>query len=327
MKNAKSGDNRTRLLLLGFLIVVCIALIFVAFEFLDLGRKIELLSYTRISTADDLMSIKDDPDGKYILANDIDMTDRIWNPFSFNGILEGNGHAVNNLMITTAGSTEKTTYDGNMKDYETVFAGVFDVMEDAVVHDVSFNNISVDVSSDSPCFVGIVAGYMENSTISECTVSGTVSLYAHDRMFGIGGVIGYGSGTISDVETDVTLICVDTDKENKDEQFLGGICAAGYPDIVRCNVTLDAYDSDHGYVHNGGLIGLYQIYPEGTVYEGEMNGNHVSGTITFFEDNEDRRAYCEPFVGELMDSIPGYWDNTDDFVSNEVFEYDVDLLP
>ncbi len=108
---------------------------------------------------------------------------------------------------------------------------------------------------------------------------------------------------------------------------MGGVCAAGYPDIVCCNIKIDGYDSDHGYVHNGGLVGMFQFYPKGTEHDAEIGGNHVSGKITFFEDNEDRRAYCDAYIGERMERIEYWWSNSDDFTSNEVFEYDVDLLP
>lgn len=303
------------------------AVVFVGFAYCDLGHQIELLSYKHISTPADLRAIKDDPYGKYVLAADIDMSGETWEPCAFCGVLEGNGHTINNLKVTSAGETERATFDGNMKEYQTVFAGMFDVMEGAQVKDVTFNNACVEVTCDKPCFAGIIAGYMGDSEISGCTVNGTVTLYAHDRMFGVGGVVGFGYGNVTGVTADVTLVCVDTDKETKDEQFMGGICAAGYPNIMNCKVTIDGYDSDHGYVHNGGLLGMYQFFPEGVNRAGSMSGNQVSGMITFFEDNEDRRAYCDPYIGEQMYEIPDFADNTEDFVSNEVFEYDVDLLP
>ena len=325
--NKNGGNNRTRFLLVILLIVVLGVLVLAAFSNPGVRHKIELMSYTRIATPDDLNAIKNNPDGKYILANDIDMSGQEWVPFSFNGVLEGDGHSISNLKITETGDSKRNTYDGNMKEYQTEFAGLFDVMEGAKISDVAFDNVDIYITSDMPCFAGIVAGYMEDSEITGCSVNGTVTLYAHDRMFGVGGVIGYGAGNVTDVTADVTLVCVDTDKETKDEQFMGGICAAGYPNILNCKVIIDGYDSDHGYVHNGGLLGMYQFFPEGVNRAGYMSGNEVVGMITFFEDNEDRRAYCDPYIGEQMYEIPDFTDNTEDFISNEVFEYDVDLLP
>ena len=321
-KNSKSG-----ILIAALILVVLGAALYFAFSEFDLGHKLELMTYKRISTSEDLISIKDAPQGKYILAKDINLEGVEWVPFSFNGILEGNGHKISNLKITSTGSSERTTYDGNMKEYNTSFAGLFDVMEDAKVRNLTLSGVDIDVSSDVPCFIGSVAGYMGNSKILNCSVTGTLKLLAHDRMFGVGGVIGYGYGRIENIDAGITLICIDTDRDTKDEQFMGGVCAAGYPDMVGCKIDIDGYDSDHGYVHNGGLVGLFQFYPKGTEHDAEIGGNHVTGKITFFEDNDDRRAYCDAYIGERMERIEYWWSNSDDFTSNEVFEYDVDLLP
>ena len=60
---------------------------------------------------------------------------------------------------------------------------------------------------------------MGDSTVTGCTVKGEVYLRAHDRMFGVGGVIGYGFGKLENVQAEVTLVCIDTDRTTKDEQF------------------------------------------------------------------------------------------------------------
>ncbi|MBP5222276.1 MAG: hypothetical protein J6Z35_03845, partial [Lachnospiraceae bacterium] len=71
---------------------------------------------------------------------------------------------------------------------------------------------------------------------------------------------------ISDTSADVTLVCIDTDAANRDDQFMGGVCAAGYPDIKGCNIRIAGFDSDPGSVHDGGLVGMYMFYPKGTKY-------------------------------------------------------------
>lgn len=321
------GKSKIGLLLAVLVVVILGAGLYFAFAEFDLGHKLELMTYKKISTPEELVSMKNDPKGKYILKNDIDLNGIDWVPFTFNGIFEGNGYEINNLKVSRTGSAKRSTFDGNMKEYDTEFSGLFDVLEDAEVRNLTLNNVDIDINTDSPCFIGAVAGYMGNSKILNCCITGRLQLKAHDRMFGVGGVIGYGYGRIDTVNTDTTLICIDTDRDTKDEQFMGGICAAGYPDIVCCKVNIDGYDSDHGYVHNGGLVGLFQFYPEGTTHDAEIGGNHVSGKITFFEDNEDRRAYCDAYIGERMEKITAWWNNSDDFTSNEVFEYDVDLFP
>lgn len=280
-----------------------------------------------VQTHEELMSMAENPTGSYLLMNDIDLSGVDWVPFSFSGNLDGNGYTILNLSVNQTGAAVADTYDGNMKVYETHFAGLFDVFRDGKISNLSILGMNATVNSDVPCFVGGFAGYMENATISGCSISATLELQAHDRMFGVGGIIGYGNGLIENTNADVTLICIDTDAATKDEQFMGGVCATGYPDVNGCVIHIAGFDSDHGYVHNGGLIGMYMFSPAGITYYGTITNNTVTGKITFFEDNKNRRAYCKDIVGEVVN-----WDyknggNKSDFIRDERFEYDVDLRP
>ena len=123
------------------------------------------------------------------------------------------------------------------------------------------------------------------------------------------------------------MICIDTNKEERDEQYLGGAVAAGYMDIDHCKIIIDGYVSDHGYVHNGGLMGMYIFYPKNLEYYGSITYNRVEGKITFFEDNTKRRAYCKPIIGEILIYEFEYGGNSEKFTSDERFVYDTDLLP
>ena len=303
--------------------VVIVFMLLIAGVFI--GCSLSKIGYKKISSAEDLLAISSNVDGKYILTEDIDMSGYEWTPLVFGGVLDGNGHKITNLSVSSTGESMRTTIDGNRKEYETEFSGMFDVLS-GEVRNLELSDLVVEVQSDQPCFAGGLAGYLENGTVNNCKISGTVTLNAHDRMFGVGGICGAGYGTIKDSCIDVVLICIDTDSDTKDEQFMGGVCAVGYPDIINCNVIIDGYDSEHGYAHNGGLMGMY-IYEKDVVLDGQITGNTVTGQITFFEDNDDRRAYCNWYIGEVMSVILGKSTNEEYFVSNEVFEYDIVLLP
>ncbi len=283
--------------------------------------------FIEIGAYEQLLQIAADPGGSYRLVDDIDMAGRAWEPVEFSGVLDGGGHALLNLEVNGVGAGLEDTYDGNYKVYNTRFAGLFSTLKGAEVSDLSLVNVKVRVESDEPCFIGSVAGYSQDSVIRSCRVQGRLELTAHDRMFGVGGIVGYGSGLIQDTQADMTLICTDTDAENRDEQFMGGAYAAGYLNLKGCRVTVDGYDSDHGYVHNGGLIGMYIFYPRGLEYEGRITDNTVAGKITFFEDNTDRRAYCKGFIGEVMNWNFVNSGNREDFLRDEVYDYTVDLRP
>lgn len=283
--------------------------------------------YTEISTYEELLSIRDNPSGAYRLTESIDMAGKAWVPVDFSGELDGGGHALLNLEVTAVGPSTAVTYDGNYKTYDTSFAGLFGTLTGASVHDLALWNARVTVEAGAPCFIGAIAGYTEDSVITNCTVQGVLELTAHDRMFGVGGFVGYGSGTLEGCQGDFTLICTDTDAQTRDEQFMGGAYAAGHLDVKNCSVAIDGYDSDHGYVHNGGLVGMYIFYPAGLDFKGEITDNTVTGQITFFEDNTDRRAYCKGFIGEIMNWNFTNRGNTDSFTRNEVFDYTVNLRP
>lgn len=284
---------------------------------------------TEIYTPEDLLAIADNPSGSYVLMADIDMTGVSWPCPAFSGELDGNGYAILNLTVTQPADTTKTAYDGNYKPYESQFAGLFSYLENAEIKNLSLINMRALVTTDSPCFLGGIAGFCWNSTISGCTVQATLELRAHDGMFGVAGLVGYGSGTVEACDLDVTLICTDTDKDTKDEQFMGGILANGFMDIKKCNVKLDGYSSEYGYAHNGGLVGMYYQKPfdPKAEHHGRVVYNSIDGKITFFECNSDRRAYCKAVIGEPVADRYGEDYNKQNFQRDERREYDVELRP
>lgn len=281
----------------------------------------------QIYTVDDLLAIADNPKGSYILMSDLDMTGVEWSCPDFSGSFDGNGHAILNLSVDRTGENTAVSYDGNQKTYDTYFAGFFGRLQNAEVKNLNLVNYRALVSADTPCFLGSIAGYIMDSSITECSVSGTMELRAHKKMFGVGGIVGYGRGTIDSCKADVTLICTDTDPDTKDEEFLGGVYATGFIHVLNTQVVLDGYCSDYGYVHNGGITGMYMQDPLGRNRFGKITGNSVTGKITFFECNTDRRAYCKAIVGETLANWYDISDNTDDFVRDERKEYDKELRP
>ena len=78
-----------------------------------------------VYTAQDLLQIRDDPYGTYILCSDIDMSGVDWQPHAFYGTLDGGGHTIVNLSVSRLSEDTMLTFDGNMKRYtETRFAAL-----------------------------------------------------------------------------------------------------------------------------------------------------------------------------------------------------------
>jgi len=112
------------------------------------------------------------------------------------------------------------------------------------------------------------------------------------------------------------------------EEYLGGVLANGYADVENCTVVLTAYTSVRGYVHNGGIVGLSDVMPSNRHYFGFVRGCSVDAVISFFEDVEDRRAYCSAYVGEIQNSNLSVSGNeTVRFESHESTDFSRMLLP
>lgn len=280
-----------------------------------------------IYTAEQLQAMAEDPSGSYILMADLDMSGIAWKSIDFCGIFDGNGHAILNLTLSHPGDETAKTYDGNVKTYDTSFVGLFGTLRNAQVKNLRLVNVRSRMDVEAPCFLGGIAGYSDQSVISDCAVEGFLELRAFDRMFGVGGIVGYGSGTVQRCKADVTLICTDTDPNTLDEQFMGGVFATGFMNVLDCEIIIDGYCSEYGYAHNGGITGMYMQYPIGGGKEGKLTGNSITGKITFFECNSDRRAYCRAEAGEVLASWYTIESNTCDFLRDERWEYDVELRP
>ena len=280
-----------------------------------------------IYTVEDMLAIADDPSGSYILMADIDMNGVAWPAITFTGTFNGNHHIILNLNNAQISTETRVTYDGNRKTYDTHFAALFAILERATVIDLRLINVNLMHTYEGDCFLGTIAGYASESTISGCDITGTLRLDVNGKMFGVGGIIGYGNGVVKNCSSQVTLINIDTDREHRDEQFLGGVCAAGYPDIDSCMINLAGFISDHGYVHSGGLVGMYIVYPKRFDRSGYIKNNTLDGFITFFEDNTNRRAYCEARCGEIMDWEFSDSNNKYSFKRDERYNYSVNLLP
>ena len=295
------------------------------------ARRIEALDTAGdeilISSVEELAKLRQNPTGHFRLTKDLDLGGKAWIPLDFCGYLDGDGHSLLNVKIVSTGSKSATTYDGNMKEYETVFAGFFASLENAEITNLNIVNLRATVDSDKPCFLGGIAGYMDKSVITGCSVTGELKLTANAPMFGLGGFVGFGNGEIKESTNDMTLICIDKNAEERDEQFLGGGYGAGYVSINNCKIKVHGFDSDHGYVHNGGITGMFGLYPKGFMTDTYITNTHVVGKITFFEDNTDRRAYCEPYCGEVLNWTYEWGGCTENFEKDERFEYDKVLLP
>ncbi len=312
-------------------LILCMILLFAPSSALAAGGG------TAISTPEELSAIADDPGGNYYLDADLDMTGVDWAPIAFSGTLDGRGHGIYNLRVTRLGDVTARTVDGNNKPYDTVFAGLFSALNGGTVRNLTLQGVDIEIESAQHCFIGGIAGYIYNATVSSVrvldarlTLTAACQPEATDPRTscnaGVGGIAGFGVGTVENCEADVTLVFIDKCAASlRCEQFMGGVLSCGNVKITDTQVKLRGYDECRGYAHNGGFVGMFYVFNPGETAR-PISRCGIDGAITFFEDNYDRRAYCEAFVGEML-TWTSVTDVTVNFQRNEVFDYSAVLRP
>lgn len=253
-----------------------------------------------ISCADDMALLSAHPNGSFVLTDDIDMRGVDWTPVPFSGTLDGSGHTIYNLTVRAPGGDVETTYDGNRKKYETVFAGLFSVLSDAKILDLHLVNAVADIETDRHCFIGTLAGFAQNSEITGCSVQARHHLTVSSINAGIGGLVGFSLiNEISDCAVDAELVFTDVNPDALCEEFLGGIYASGCANARRCTVRVREFAGIYGYAHNGGAVGMIKL----PLHYGKLfvlAETSVDAQISFFEITPSRRAYCDPLIGENL---------------------------
>ena len=278
-----------------------------------------------------LRDVVNHPNAKFRLMNDIDLKGEDWKPIPFSGELDGGNYGIYNMTVTQIGDEIRYTRDGNNKRYKTTFAGLFSVAEYATIRDLKIIGAHVTIDAESHCFAAILTGFADHCTFDNVTVDGRVRLNNYAVMTGVGGVAGFGSGYIDNCKARVELVFEDRNRKRKCEEFMGAMLSCGYTRIRNCTVDIDGYVSCHGYVHNGGLIGMYHTC--GTKFKlGTANrivsDNTITGRIYFFEDNRDRRAYCKGDIGEPLTRLHERERNdVSGFTREETKDYKHVLLP
>lgn len=144
--------------------------------------------YTAINSLDDLALIRSNPDGNYILMNDIDMTDATkpggsidtgngWVPIqNFSGTFDGNGHYIKGMHIY--GKVPSGDY------------GLFGVMK-GTVSNLGMIDVNIDVEMEMYGNVGAVAGHGYDFEIEQCFVNGKINV-SNGHGSRVSGILGYG---------------------------------------------------------------------------------------------------------------------------------------
>lgn len=131
-----------------------------------------------ISTAGDMMQIKDNTTAAYKIVDDIDMSkaNANWSPIKiFTGTLDGDGHCIENLSIES-------------DEYQ---AGLFkSLSEKSQIKNLTFINPTVTVTTDNN-YVGVLAGEALSSKINDVHVTGAnITATSESASPMLGGLVG-----------------------------------------------------------------------------------------------------------------------------------------
>lgn len=207
--------------------------------------------YTGIYTIADLWGIRNDTAGKYILMNDIDLTEATkkggdwdtgmgWVPIpTFSGVLDGNGYRIIGMNIY-GNSSSAIGFISNLNGGTIQNLGLKDVSIDVYAHNVG-------------SIAGESKGYNVHSYIINCYCSGKVRNNTTESKYKIcdtSGVLGYNNGWAR-ISNCFNLTDIDSHSyfsNNYPENINAGICVAGSSNVVNnCYSCGKIENADYNY--------------------------------------------------------------------------------
>ena len=149
--------------------------------------------YVGIYTAEDLDTIRENPDGDYILMADIDLGSALHTPIGtieapFSGNFNGNGYRVTNFRIE-----EGIFGDADEIRIRMHYAGFFGYAPYAVIRNLGIENAHISLKNIERGSIGMIAGYagyVAASYVKDCTVTVDCTAVDGTNSIFIGGICG-----------------------------------------------------------------------------------------------------------------------------------------
>ena len=182
----------------------------------------------------------------------------------YSGIFDGNGFTISNFSISYVEWTNQR------------YLGLFGKTDNAIIKNLSIDNVSLDVIS-SVKYVGGICGYSNASEIVNCNSNVAINKLNEGGDY-IGGICGYNeSGSITGCSTECTI-------SGKD--YVGGVCGFNNGKILKnvanCNIESEDY--------TGGFCG-YNI--------GSIDKSYAKGAVLGFVNTG---GFCGCSEGQIVNS-------------------------
>ena len=214
--------------------------------------------YTPIYTAKEFNNIRNNLAGKYILMDDIDLSDYYnWNPIGssgepFTGELDGNGYSVSDMTIY-----------GDFGDDSKLYFGVFGYIKNSVIKNLTVYNTSIDADYSGAAkysfYAGVIAGYANASTIENCLTAGLIN--ADGFFYGYAGGVA-GRENAGAIKRCINYVNINVTSQNIYGIGIGGISGKTSNDnVTECgnygDISVSCIDSvvESRTLHIGGISG------------------------------------------------------------------------
>lgn len=279
----------------------------------DLDVYAQWLETQAISTKEQLLAIRDNPDKNYHLTGNINMMGQVWQPIdNFSGVLDGRGYKIMNFSV--ADNTAGNNY------------AMF-LVNDGTIYNIELADIIYNVSAENTSATNFgVLVVQNNGTISGCTVSAgtlqyTVTLTNTAQDFCFGVITAVNKGTVRDCSVTVDLSCnihgaTDCIGNNTTCFYTGGVVGRNEGTVTGChydgtmtvatdpkgNIVATGYgvwnrywQTDRNYF--GGVIG---VQSGGSVTKSYSNFNYNHQKSTLWTAGGERIGWDNSFVGGLV---------------------------
>lgn len=249
--------------------------------------------YTAIRTPEELRDVDGNLNGKYILMNDIDLSEATsaggtldsgngWKPIEgFRGILNGNGYQIKGLHQF-----------GNAGEANNYNAGLFADISGAQIKNLGLTDCSI-TAQEIGFYAGVLVGNAENSTISNCYTTGVMEIKSSDNRESVsaGGIAGHSKGSkIQNSFSICNITCKNEDRLLGSGSIVGGILGdtENSGTIEKCyfagGLTVSGIQSCQpvaGYEKNCSISNTY--YLKGSTV---VDGKTISGGVLASQMNQ-----------------------------------------
>lgn len=216
------------------------------YEIADVNDLLELAqtpadyaSYFILTADIDMSGV--DPFKTAVIAPDIS-TDDHFQGSAFNGVFDGNGHVIRNLVIEPN--------EGN--DYIGLFGYAGYYPNSAEIRDLGIETISI-IGGGSHKSAGALVGEMYNGQIKRCYVTGAIHLGPDCQQ--VGGLIGYStSGDISNSYSQCTVTCA------QNAQKIGGLLGGCYNIQCKYSYAAGLVAAGSNSTDVGGFLGANDMF-------------------------------------------------------------------